>query len=150
MFGPFHVDENIWPPVEKPKASVKKRGPVAGEKKKREAKKAERAFRCEADLSTAIIGKFNQLQHVKCQKIKGTAYGKPTLDILGSRHGRLFWLEVKQPGEKPTKRQYNTMKEWIEVGAIATWTTSVDGAMKFLLTDWRQLTESTMLEGFHV
>ena len=154
MSMPFIVDESIWPPepkVKKPTAKVRKSpGPVPGEKKARRARIAERVFNCEADLSTAIITKFNQLNNVKCQKIKGTAYGKPTLDILGSRHGRLFWLEVKQPGEKPTRRQYNTMQEWIDVGCIASWTTSVEGAMRFLLEDWRSLTNQKMLEGFHV
>lgn len=112
-------------------------------------KKRPQRYNNESDLSAIIVEKFNKIQNVKCQKIHGTAYGKPTLDILGSRNGLLFWLEVKQPGKKPTKRQYRTMKDWIEENAIATWTDSVEGAMKFLLSDWRQLTETKMLEGFH-
>ena len=115
--------------------------PESSEKKPR--------YNNESDLSAVIVEKFNQIHNVKCQKIHGTAYGKPTLDILGSRNGLLFWLEVKQAGKKPTKRQFKTMKDWIEEGAIATWTDSVEGAMKFLLADWRQLTETKMLEGFH-
>ena len=103
----------------------------------------------ESGLSEAIVKAFNKISGVKCQKVHGSAYGKPTLDILGSRNGHLFWLEVKQAGKKPTARQLNTMKEWIDCGAIATWTTSVAGAMSFLLADWRQLTENKMLEGFH-
>ena len=103
----------------------------------------------ESGLSEAIVKAFNKISGVKCQKVHGSAYGKPTLDILGSRNGQLFWLEVKQVGKKPTARQLNTMKEWIDCGAIATWTTSVRGAMGFLLADWRQLTEKKMLEGFH-
>jgi len=149
----FIVDEGIWPPKQYDgpfgTGAKKKPGPAKGAKAKTEAKKVERVFQNEAALSTAIIEKFNRLQHIKCQKIKGTAYGKPTLDILGSKHGKLFWLEVKQPGEKPTKRQYNTMQDWIDVGAIATWTTSVESAMKFLLADWTSLTVAKMLEGFH-
>lgn len=136
MSMPFIACEDIWPPKQPRKSAAKKPGP-------------ERAYRCEADLSTAIIDKLNRQNGVKCQKIKGTAYGKPTLDILGSKSGRFFWLEVKQPGEKPTKRQYNTMKDWISVGATASWTTSVEGAMKFFLADWSTLTEKQMMEGFH-
>ena len=109
----------------------------------------EKTHSSEADLSAAIVEKLNKQNAVRCQKIKGTAYGKPTLDILGSKNGRLFWLEVKQPGKKPTKRQYLTMKDWISVGAIATWTDSLVGAMDFFLTDWSTLTETKMLEGFH-
>ena len=136
MSGPFMACEDIWPPKQPKKPRAKKPAP-------------ERAYRCEADLSTAIIEKLNKQNGVKCQKIKGTAYGKPTLDILGSKSGRFFWLETKQPGEKPTKRQYNTMKDWISVGAVASWTTSVEGAMKFYLADWSTLTEKQMMEGFH-
>ena len=146
MKGPF--DEGYNPIMAEAKAR-KKPGPVAGAKKKLEAKAKDRAFSTESALSTAIIEKYNRLQHVKCQKIKGTAYGKPTLDILGSKNGRFFWLETKQPGEKPTDRQYNTMKDWISVGAIASWTDSVEGAMKFFLADWSTLTEKQMMEGFH-
>lgn len=136
MKGPF--DEGYNPIMAEAKARAKKKTEL------------EQAFRCEADLSTAIIEKLNRQNGVKCQKIKGTAFGKPTLDILGSRGGRFFWLEVKQPGEKPTKRQYNTMKDWISVWAIASWTDSVDGAMSFYLADWGTLTETQMLGGFHV
>jgi hypothetical protein len=143
MSMPFIVDEDIW------KLPKKKPGPVKGAKAKLEAKKKDQVYQSEAALSTAIIERYNRLRHIKCQKIKGTAYGKPTLDILGSKHGRLFWLEVKQPGKKPTKRQFNTMQEWIDEGAIATWTTSIEGAMRFLMTDWTSLTVGKMLEGFH-
>ena len=136
MSGPFMVCEDISPPKQPKKPRAKKPAP-------------ERAYRCEADLSTAVIDKLNKQNGVKCQKIKGSAYGKPMLDILGSKNGRFFWLETKQPGEKPTKRQYNTMKDWISVGAVASWTTSVEGAMKFYLADWSTLTEKQMMEGFH-
>lgn len=103
----------------------------------------------ESDLSTAIMRKFNAIKNVRCQKVKASVYGQTTLDIVGSKGGRFFWLEVKQPGRKPTMRQYSTMKQWIGDGAIATWTDSIEGAMKFLLSDWRQLTQADMLGGFH-
>ena len=70
MKGPFHEDEDAMMRPKKPRA--KKPAP-------------ERAFKNEAALSTAIIDKLNKQNGVKCQKIKGTAYGKPTLDILGSK-----------------------------------------------------------------
>lgn len=128
------VCEDIWPPK-----------PI----KKRVDKKPACSHRNEAELSKTVIEKFNKIKGVKCQKIKGTAYGAPTLDILGSRNGKFFWLEMKKPGEKPTDRQYQTMRAWIEEGAIASWTDSVEGAMKFLLADWSNLTETTMIGGFH-
>lgn len=71
------------------------------------------------------------------------------MDILGCNDGRFFWLEVKQPGEEPTKRQYKTMRDWIKKGAVASWTDSVEGAISFACKDWTKLTEKEMLEGFH-
>ncbi len=102
----------------------------------------------ESDLSAAIVKKLNSYRHVKCQKIKASAYGHATLDIVGSKSGMFFWLEVKQPGAKPTARQNLTMRTWIERGAVASWTNSVNAAITFLLTDWSTLTEEKMLEGF--
>ena len=131
----FIVDEDIWPPKDSmPFRMSKKKKSMHGN---------------EASLSRVIIEKLNEHPHVKCQKCHGSAYGMPTLDIFGSNLGRFFWLEVKQPGEKPTKRQCKTMKDWIKKGAIASWTDSVKGAMSFIEQDWSLLTEAKMLEGFH-
>jgi hypothetical protein len=134
----FIVDENIWPPKQ-------------GDTPFKQTKKKKKAHGSEADLSTAIINKLNALEShsVICQKSHGTAYGKPTLDIFGSCNGKFFWLETKQPGEKPTPRQYNTMRTWIKKGAVASWTDSIQGAISFICRDWRELTEKEMLEGFH-
>ena len=131
----FLVDEDIWPP---------KDGQPFRQQKKKTA-----AHGKEAGLSKAIVDKLNDRIHVICQKCHGSAYGQPTLDIFGSNIGKFFWLEVKQPGEEPTKRQYNTMKKWIKKGAVASWTDSVKGAMSFVEQDWSLLTEEKMLEGFH-
>ena len=132
----FIVDEDIWPPKQ-------------GSSPFRVAKKKQAEHGSEANLSRVIINKLNELPHIKCQKCHGTAYGMPTLDIFGSNDGKFFWLEVKQPGEKPTKRQYKTMRDWIKKRAIASWTDSVKGAMSFVEQDWSLLTEKKMLEGFH-
>jgi len=107
-------------------------------------------FKSETDMTNVIIEKLNDIDSVICQKIHGTAYGKPTLDIFGSNHGRFFWLEIKQPGKKPTSRQNLTMKTWIKKGAVASWTDSVEGAMSFISADWTTLTAQKMMEGFHV
>lgn len=131
----FIVDEDIWPPKDSAPFKV--------------AKKKAKEHSNEADLSKAIINKLNELPNVKCQKCHGSAYGMPTLDIFGSNNGRFFWLESKQPGQKPTKRQYNTMRNWIKKGAVASWTDSVKGAMSFIEKDWSLLTTEQMLEGFH-
>ena len=64
----FIVCEDAWPPIDKPKEGVKKKkpGPVAGAKAKLDSKKSQKVHRTEADLSAAIITKFNQLNNVKC------------------------------------------------------------------------------------
>jgi len=137
MSGPFIVCEDAWPPKESTEPF-------------RKAKKKPREFSSETDMTEAIVDKFNDLDYpiVKCQKIRGTAFGKPTLDIFGVRNSRFFWLEVKQPGETPTKRQVSTMKAWIKKGAIASWTDHMEGAISFICIDWETLTEKEMLEGF--
>lgn len=38
-------------------------------------------------------------------------YGSPSLDFLGAKSGRMFGIEAKAPGEKPTKRQILTMTD---------------------------------------
>lgn len=131
----FIVDEDIWPPKDSAPFKV--------------AKKKAKEHGNEADLSRAIVAKLNELPNVKCQKCHGSAYGMPTLDIFGSNNGKFFWLESKQPGQRPTKRQYNTMRNWIKKGAVASWTDSVKGAMSFIEQDWSLLTAEKMLEGFH-
>ena len=103
----------------------------------------------ESSMTRAIIQTFNAIDGVICQKIKGTAYGMPTLDIMGSKHGRFFWLEVKRPGRKPTLRQFSTINLWIENEAVAIWCTSLDAARRFITIDWNTLTPEQMIGGFH-
>ena len=117
----------------------------------------QKKYASEAALSEAIIKKLKGRPRVRCQKIKGSPYGMRTLDILGSAGGLFFWLEVKQPGEEPTKNQYLTMREWIDDGAHATWTESVAGAEMFIdalleesVSRKGGITKEKMLEGFHV
>lgn len=132
------VDEDPWPPKQGSSPFVKKATQIHGKR-----------YNNESDLSSEITKKLNSITNVRCQKIKASVYGEPTLDIVGSKTGQFFWLEVKQPGKKPTKRQYSTMKDYIDNGAIATWTDSVKGAISFIKEDWSFLTKEKMLEGFH-
>ena len=110
--------------------------------------KIARAYKSETKLQEKIVETLNALVGVRCQKIHGSVYGKPTLDILGSKYGRFFWLEIKQPGEKPTEKQYRTMKNWYENGAVATWTDTVTGALKFIESDFLKISHEEMVDGF--
>jgi hypothetical protein len=41
---------------------------------------------------------------------------KGVVDILGSWQGRALAIEVKQPGEKPTREQYEFLIGWVDRG----------------------------------
>ena len=46
----------------------------------------------------------------------------------------MFWLEVKVPGKKPTKKQEATMRKWAEKArAYAGWTTSPEDAKEQIM-----------------
>lgn len=54
------------------------------------------------------------------QKKHGTAYGKTgEPDLMVVQHGRAFFFEVKQPGEKATRIQLHRLKKWAAAGAVA-------------------------------
>jgi len=51
-------------------------------------------------------------------------------DLHGTVEGLSIWIEIKVPGNKPTKLQEETMKEINEVGkALAFYTTSTEDAV---------------------
>ena len=87
----------------------------------------------EARLVTKIIAELNKLDQCYAQKNHGTPFGKPTVDVTGCISGRMFQIEVKMPGGKPTARQLQTLKTWEAAGAIVGCATSVDEALKIVL-----------------
>lgn len=46
--------------------------------------------------------------------------------------GRVLFLELKRPGEKPTSKQFFTINKMREHGLLATWTDSVDGGKQIV------------------
>lgn len=53
-------------------------------------------------------------------KIHGSAYQLSGLpDVLTLKAGRAVWIEVKRPGESPTRIQEHRMRELEEAGCIA-------------------------------
>lgn len=46
--------------------------------------------------------------------------------------GRLVALELKQPGKKPTPRQYSQLRKWAAAGALAGWATTEADVVEFL------------------
>lgn len=53
-------------------------------------------------------------------------------DLLLIRHGRVAWIEVKRPGEEPTKIQVHRMRELARAGCSVTVAHSANDARHFL------------------
>lgn len=73
----------------------------------------------EKSSNNTVKKKLNLLSECKAIRVPQNGWGeKGTPDIIGSYRGRMFALEGKQPGKKPTKIQEERLKEWSEAGAI--------------------------------
>lgn len=47
-------------------------------------------------------------------------------DIFACRNGRMVLIEMKVPGDRPTKLQAQRLRTWREAGAAVCWATEVD------------------------
>lgn len=66
-------------------------------------------------------------------KLHTNAYGIAGMpDVMAIRRGHVAFLEVKQPGQEPTKVQAHRMRQLAEAGASVTWVTSAGEALAFL------------------
>lgn len=85
---------------------------------------------------TVILDKIREMLRSKGAvsiKHHGSGYtraGEP--DIIGCHRGVAFAIEVKQPGEMPTKIQAQRLKEWAKAGAIVGVAHSVEEASQIL------------------
>lgn len=61
-----------------------------------------------------------------------TLHTPGTPDLMAQRNGLTIWIEVKQPGKKPTKIQLKRHKEITENGFIVIVATSVEETQKHL------------------
>lgn len=87
----------------------------------------------EARLSAAIVKRLNAMPGTLVRKRHGSAFataGDP--DITGCCRGHHVEIEVKLPGEAPTKIQERRLAEWAAAGAITGVATSVEEAMAIL------------------
>jgi hypothetical protein len=73
----------------------------------------------EARLVKKLVDKLNELPNCYAEKNHGSPFGKPKLDITGALNGRMFQIEVKTPGNKPTQRQLSVIRKWQSVGVPA-------------------------------
>ena len=86
----------------------------------------------ESRLQAKIVKALNALPGVYVQKVHGSVYGKPSVDLSGVINGRRIEIEVKMPGKVPTPRQLNTLRLWDKHGAITGWVTSVNEAKEII------------------
>lgn len=87
----------------------------------------------ESSLTTRIIKYLNSLPGCKAEKRHGSQYseaGAP--DINACYQGRSVQIEVKRPGEKPTRIQLKRLREWQEAGAVVGWVTDLEGVKKII------------------
>lgn len=86
----------------------------------------------ESTIVAAAALALNKIEGCQAQKIHGSAYGHPTLDLLVCYKGQMLWLEAKQPGKKATDRQEATMRKWRKAGCICGVFTSKQEALDYL------------------
>jgi len=67
------------------------------------------------------------------QKIHGNPYQAAGLpDILAIKAGRAYWIEVKRPGQRPTRVQRKRLADLFQVGCVVGVATSVDEALEIV------------------
>ena len=85
----------------------------------------------ETSITNAIRKHLLALDGCYCIKIHVTSYvTRGTPDILGCFQGRMFALEVKRPGNKPTPIQRVELERWAAAGAITAVVHSVEEAVE--------------------
>ena len=89
----------------------------------------------EAQITRRILAALNAWQSCKAIKLHGSRYQEAgTPDILAVRHGRVYLLEVKCPGKKPTVLQARRLDEWTAAGATTAVVSAVQDAVDLVLT----------------
>jgi hypothetical protein len=83
----------------------------------------------ESRIVNAILARLNATPSTYARKTHGNRYSAQWPDIVGCANGRMFAIEVKQPGRKATPRQALELAKWQSSGALAGVATSVDEAV---------------------
>lgn len=89
----------------------------------------------EARLSRAIMKMCRDEFEAWCFKVHGSEHQPAGIpDILGCYRGRLFGIETKMPGNKPSEIQRYRMREMRKAGGYVDWVDSVEKARTFMAT----------------
>lgn len=87
----------------------------------------------EANIVRRVLHELNSWPNVRAIKKHGSRYGRVgDPDIWGCAYGRMFLLEMKAPGEKPSKMQEKELAAWKRAGAATGWADNFDDAIKFV------------------
>lgn len=79
-------------------------------------------FPNETALSAACQHRIRKEYCGEVMKVHGNATqsaGQP--DLIGCIGGRMFAIELKQPGKRPTPLQFKRLRAWAKAGALAGW-----------------------------
>lgn len=87
----------------------------------------------ERTIQNRIMAWLNRQPGVVARVLHGSAWstaGDP--DIYGCVNGRMFLIEVKQPGREPTPLQQRRLAEWKNAGALTGVAHSVREAQRLI------------------
>lgn len=91
----------------------------------------------ESNIVAAILKRLNAEPHTYARKVHGSRYSSGWPDIIGATHGRMFAIEVKQPGKKATARQAHELAKWKLAGARCGVAHDVEDAVRIALPERR-------------
>jgi hypothetical protein len=101
----------------------------------------------ERSLQDTIIRRLNEDKRtlVRCRSADAVGHFVGDPDITGCIGGRHVEIEVKVPGEVPTRLQLIRLSYWRKVGACAVWVNSTEQALEFQETVLAQSSEDRVL-----
>lgn len=86
----------------------------------------------EKTITRNIIKYLNTLPHTYARKLYSSRYSSGLPDVLAVRLGMAIFIEVKRPGNKPTKMQLVELEKWKGAGAMTIVAYSVDDVKKYM------------------
>lgn len=94
---------------------------------KRKQRKPPEPVRSETQRTGDVLEWMNAQPRTYAMKKHTGVYGESGHpDIFGCRAGRMVLVEMKRPGEKPTKQQMQRLRDWQKAGAAVCWAFDVE------------------------
>lgn len=85
----------------------------------------------EKDIEKKIVA-YAKSKGCLCYKFTSPAQRSVPDRIIVTPHGVVGFLEVKRPGNEPTKAQYAELHKLLNLSCFAEWHDTVEGAKKFI------------------